>query len=135
MRTRCFNQNHPVYERYGGAGIAVCDRWNPAKGGSFENFLADMGERPEGKTLDRYPKNDGNYDPGNCRWATPSEQQQNRIATKLTPEKVIGIRQRVAAGKRQAAVAREYDVSRQTISNVINRTWRNITDVGFAEAA
>ena len=66
-------------------GISICDRWEPRQGGSWENFLADMGERPEGKSLDRI-KPDGNYEPGNCRWATPLEQSQNRRAWKHTPE-------------------------------------------------
>ena len=58
---------------YGAIGVTVCERWKV-----FENFLADMGERPEGKTLDRYPNPSGNYEPGNCRWATGSEQRLNR---------------------------------------------------------
>lgn len=73
MIQRCFNKKHIVYEYYGGKGITVCGRWM-----KFNNFLADMGERPEGRTLDRYPDNAGNYEPSNCRWATRSEQNRNR---------------------------------------------------------
>jgi hypothetical protein len=73
MHERCRDPKHPAFHRYGGRGIAVCERW-----WKFENFLADLGERPEGKTLDRFPNNGGNYEPGNCRWATVYEQQSNR---------------------------------------------------------
>lgn len=72
MLQRCLNHRKPAYRRYGGRGITVCERWR-----RFENFLADMGERPAGRTLDRYPDKDGNYEPGNCRWATPTEQANN----------------------------------------------------------
>jgi hypothetical protein len=77
MLRRCHNPNAVDYPRYGQRGIAVCAAWDPQQGGSFEQFLADLGERPAGKTLDRIDP-DGNYEPGNCRWATAKEQRANR---------------------------------------------------------
>lgn len=74
MKQRCNNQKDPSYCEYGGSGIVVCDEWN----NSFESFLRDMGERPNGCSIDRYPNLNGNYEPGNCRWATPKEQGRNR---------------------------------------------------------
>ena len=73
MRYRCCNENGKGYKNYGGRGITVCDRWLE----SFENFYADMGDRPEGTSIDRID-NDGNYEPGNCRWADASTQNKNR---------------------------------------------------------
>lgn len=72
MIQRCENPNSPNFRWYGGRGIVICDRWR----NSFVAFLADMGERPQGLSLDRYPNPDGNYEPGNCRWATKEEQTE-----------------------------------------------------------
>lgn len=72
MKSRCTNPRVSSYKRYGGRGISVCERWS-----SFEVFLHDMGQAPAGMTLER-KNNDGNYEPSNCKWATPKEQHNNR---------------------------------------------------------
>lgn len=71
-RDRCNNPNNPAYKKYGGRGITVCDKWN-----NFENFVKDMGERPNGMSLDRI-NNDKGYSKENCRWANAVLQSNNR---------------------------------------------------------
>ncbi len=103
MRARCQNPATLYYANYGGRGIKVCERWN-----YYLNFLADMGERPHGMTLDRID-NDGDYSPDNCRWATRVEQMNNsRINRFIT---VNGERLTVAQAARKTGIA----------ANVINR--------------
>lgn len=72
MRSRCERPTNHAYANYGGRGIKVCERWQ-----TFENFLADMGPMPDSMELDRINVN-GDYEPGNCRWATPRDQSRNK---------------------------------------------------------
>ena len=79
MKARCYRKTAGDYGRYGGRGIKICERWTGWNG--FWNFVEDMGERPEGCTLDRIDP-DGDYCPENCRWATRHQQQANRKCSK-----------------------------------------------------
>lgn len=91
MLQRCRNPNRPRYHDYGGRGITVCKRWL-----TFENFFEDMGEVPAGHTLDRID-NDGNYEPKNCKWSTPTEQTKNSRA-----------RRPRCGGAKRRAIARDF---------------------------
>ena len=75
MKVRCLNKENHKFPDYGGRGIRICERWH-----SFDAFLADMGPRPPGTSLDRIDVN-GNYEPGNCRWADAKTQRANRRDT------------------------------------------------------
>lgn len=77
MRQRCQQPSDPSYHRYGGRGISVCPQWE-----SYEQFVLDMGRRPPGKTIER-KNNNGNYEPGNCVWATGIEQGSNKRNNRL----------------------------------------------------
>lgn len=89
MIQRCCNSNHKKFRYWGGRGVTVCERWR-----KYDNFLGDMGARPPEKSLDRWPDKNGNYEPGNCRWATVHEQRmncrrrENVRGTKFEPESV-----------------------------------------------
>lgn len=77
MIQRCTDRNCEAFPHYGGRGISVCERW-----AKFENFAADMGNPPTGMTLERI-KNEGNYEPGNCKWATCIEQANNKRSNRI----------------------------------------------------
>lgn len=117
MLHRCDVPANPAYPRYGGRGITVCPKWREDP---FA-FYAHMGPRPAGHSLDRID-NDGNYEPGNVRWATRTEQQYNRANVgRGTPIPIDLIRDRFAAGTvSQAALAAEYGVHQSTISRAIH---------------
>lgn len=75
IKARCFNAGHPSFHNYGGRGVSMCEKWK----NSFSDFIKDVGSRPSlHHSLDRYPDKNGNYEPGNIRWATPKEQGRNR---------------------------------------------------------
>lgn len=110
MIRRCQNPKNKAFKNYGGRGIKVCERWF-----EFENFLADMGEPPSKKhSIDR-KDNNGNYEPSNCKWATPMEQQNNRRNNRLITYQ----------GKTQSMSmwCRELHISTSAVYNRLARHW------------
>ncbi len=97
MRARCRRPTDPEWLNYGGRGICVCQRWTE----SFEAFFEDMGERPPGRTLDRIDR-DGDYEPGNCRWATLEEQNNNKRSNRIV--KFMGQQMTVAQAARASGI-------------------------------
>jgi hypothetical protein len=110
MHTRCYNANHETYPKYGARGIRVCERWH-----TFENFLADMGNAPTAEHSIERINNDGNYEPGNCRWATTKEQARNRRSSRYLEHD--GERLTVAEW------AERMGVSAWVIENRLRRGW------------
>ena len=110
MQERCLNPNHSSYHRYGGRGVQICKRWLE----TFQNFYDDMGDPPEGMSLDRIDV-EGDYEPGNCRWATSEEQANNRANNRVIE----------FAGKKQtiAQWAREVGMSRAALRHRISAGW------------
>lgn len=111
MVDRCYNPKHPGYPYWGGRGITVCPAWLEG----YAAFKRDMGIRPKGKTLDRHPNNDGNYEPGNCRWAAPSEQGRNTRATRYLT--IQGV------SKPLIEWSEEFSICSTTILDRLKRGW------------
>lgn len=122
MKTRCLNPNEPRYKDYGGRGIKVCKSWL----NSFEKFLADMGERPSGLTLDR-ENNELGYFKENCKWSSRKEQSRNRRSVKFNEPNVRLIRERLRNGEKQNLLAKKYKVATTTINAIAKNTnWKGI---------
>jgi hypothetical protein len=128
MRDRCRNPKSTGYARYGGAGVTVCERWEV-----FENFLADMGERPAGTSIGRY--NDvGNYEPGNCAWQTRREQAKrggSNGRARLTEEQVACARAlhkpKARRGCSTKNMAADLGIAFVTLDEILRyKTWRHI---------
>lgn len=122
MLARCRYPQRDVDAKHVGRGISVCDRWR----NSFEAFLEDMGERPEGTTLDRFPDNDGNYEPGNCRWATPRDQARNTRRSKLTFDTAVEVACARLGGEPSASIALRFGISESLPREIVKgRTWQD----------
>ena len=125
MRSRCNNPNTPNWHNYGERGVTYDPRWN-----SFAVFIEEMGERPEGTSLDKDSKGGKGcllYCKENCCWASQSTQSRNRRNTRLTEEDVLEIRKLYSEGKRIYELRDMYGVSKGCIVGVVKRhTWKDI---------
>jgi len=124
MLARCRYLDRDGAKKHIGRGIKVCDQWN-----SFECFIADMGERPSGTTLDRLD-NDGNYEPGNCRWATPVEQARNRRNARLDFNGAVEVALARLGGETCKSIAARYGFSESLPREIVKRrTWTDASDL------
>jgi hypothetical protein len=134
---RCYNPGHDAYHRYGGRGIDVCPQWHDVT--QFIRWIEqNLGSRPEGMTLDRWPDNNGDYEPGNVRWADRFQQAENsrersygfgsELAAAVLTEAIVGeCRRRYRAGEKQKDLAAEFGVSNPTMHKAVTgKTWRHV---------
>lgn len=112
MLLRCYNAGNASYPNYGAVGVTVCEQWRA----SFDNFLEDMGPRPPETTLDRFPSRHGNYEPGNCRWATRLDQARNRDDVKLSLDSASEILGRLEYGETTRSIAARFNISAALVS-------------------
>lgn len=110
MLARCENPKSSSFKTHGARGITVCERWH-----DFKLFLEDVGERPQGTTLDRFPDGAGNYEPGNVRWATPAEQRRNSSRTTIGFDKAVRVALDLLSGARPTDIARTHGVTRGAV--------------------
>ena len=114
MMRRCYNPKEHAYKNYGARGIQVCGRWH-----NVAHFIEDMGDRPEGMTLDRKDNSLG-YSKENCRWACDTTQSRNRRFAKLTLEKAQEMRRMREEGSSRQALADHFEVSLATVKKVLS---------------
>lgn len=120
MLARCRYPDRDKTAKHINRGISIYDRWQ-----SFDSFLADMGERPDGTTLDRID-NDGNYVPGNCRWATATEQARNRRNARLTFESAVEVAYARLTGEPCKSIATRFGISESLPREIVRgRTWKD----------
>jgi hypothetical protein len=121
IKSRCENPNDKSFRHYGGRGISVCERWSR----SLADFLADMGPRPSrAHSIDRIDVN-GNYEPGNCRWATPTQQARNQRRTVLNEESAELIRHLSREGLSHREISIALNINKSTVSGVAaGHFWR-----------
>jgi hypothetical protein len=119
MKARITNPNLKEFKNYGGRNINICPQWL----NNFETFFSDMGRRPPGTVLDRV-NNNGNYEPGNCQWATRKQSGRNRRRVKLDEHKVALIREQLSQGVTQEKIAKAFGVSQSLITDIkLGKTW------------